>query len=883
MKKLILAPLIVMFLVPAAAHGAELYVAPGGDDVANDCQTEVSPCLTIGHAVTQAADNDRINLAAGDYFEQIDLSGIGSNNLTIEGDSPAATSIKVGAPGTEWADLSDFGGASKPIIRLGADTVGTVTIRGLSIDGQSIQPACDAPGYKQFHGIYTAGKSLSLDSSIITGINKVDATIAPTSGCVELSGPLYATASDSGEERIINLENSFFNNFLNIGAVVSGSDWSLTADNVNITGRRDDPLRPQMGFFIGESPLTASSGTPQSVVIENGNISDMFYNSYDPLDPFTISAGIFYKRDAVAKDITVQSMTFLDIDGGVYLQGQVGSLVERRSSITQSTFNGPYIFGVVVDGGLAEISENTFSPSGTIVTTDPQRAISLIASATPPATAEDLDVRIMSNRFQNGGSNKRAISVETSPPLNVASAVSLLARENSFLGYLPAYEVGGTTITPSVDLEKNWWGCNGGPLGGTGCSSVASGVSVPSWLQFGLGAKPTKLLLPGGESEITASLRNSGGTGDGSLAADFPAATVSSLASDLGTLSDSSLPLSGGQAATTLTRGAENGLATVSGTLDGVEAEVEVGFYQALENTTPPAISGSGLAEQELLATPGAWTGDPAPTFTYQWQIANSQTGPWQNLAGATTTSYTPTSEQAGKFLRIRVLATSPAGNQPALSAPFALLNSAPSELLPPRVYGVPQLGNTLQGFPGVWTSRDSLSFTYQWQRTLDPLADWEDIEGAEEANYTVSSEDRGGFLRLRVSAGGSGGQASAASPEVAVFAFGVGARKLVSGRPVSVGLGTVPVAEISCLQEECQIEKATLSLRARKKKVAGGKIIFEGGAWSSGKKTLSLEAPRALLQRLRARKSGLLEVDIKVISSNGSVLERNMRFGLRR
>src|ERR1700756_111858 len=40
----------------------------------------------------------------------------------------------------------------------------------------------------------------------------------------------------------------------------------------------------------------------------------------------------------------------------------------------------------------------------------------------------------------------------------------------------------------------------------------------------------------------------------------------------------------------------------------------------APKNTSPPTISGTTQAGSTLTASPGSWSGTPAPTFSYQWE-----------------------------------------------------------------------------------------------------------------------------------------------------------------------------------------------------------------------------------------------------------------------
>jgi hypothetical protein len=80
--------------------------------------------------------------------------------------------------------------------------------------------------------------------------------------------------------------------------------------------------------------------------------------------------------------------------------------------------------------------------------------------------------------------------------------------------------------------------------------------------------------------------------------------------------------------------------------------------YGALPiNTDAPAVTGTASVGSVLSSTTGTWTGAPAPAFTYQWQRGTST-----NISGATSSSYTIVSADAGYTLRCVVTATNSLG-----------------------------------------------------------------------------------------------------------------------------------------------------------------------------------------------------------------------------
>ena len=79
-------------------------------------------------------------------------------------------------------------------------------------------------------------------------------------------------------------------------------------------------------------------------------------------------------------------------------------------------------------------------------------------------------------------------------------------------------------------------------------------------------------------------------------------------------------------------------------------------------NTVAPVISGTAVVGQTLSSTTGTWTGTPTPTFSYQWRRGGVDIG------GATSSTYTLVSADAGQNITCVVTATNTAGSASATS-----------------------------------------------------------------------------------------------------------------------------------------------------------------------------------------------------------------------
>ncbi|WP_344919038.1 beta strand repeat-containing protein, partial [Azospirillum formosense] len=188
-------------------------------------------------------------------------------------------------------------------------------------------------------------------------------------------------------------------------------------------------------------------------------------------------------------------------------------------------------------------------------------------------------------------------------------------------------------------------------------------------------------------------------------------------------------------------------------------------------NSAVPNVTGTATVGNTLTTTDGTWSdadGDNR-SFTYQWYRADDPNGTnAASISGATSSSYTLTTSDAHKHLRVVVTASdSKGGTQTASSGYTTVLNSAPVNSAVPNVTGTATVGNTLTTTDGTWSDADgdNRSFTYQWYRADDPNGtNAASISGATSSSYTLTSSDAHKYLRVVVTASDSKGGTQTAS-----------------------------------------------------------------------------------------------------------------------
>ncbi|HLM87302.1 MAG TPA: hypothetical protein VK272_14065 [Solirubrobacteraceae bacterium] len=189
---------------------------------------------------------------------------------------------------------------------------------------------------------------------------------------------------------------------------------------------------------------------------------------------------------------------------------------------------------------------------------------------------------------------------------------------------------------------------------------------------------------------------------------------------------------------------------------------------------TAPAATGTGLPEYTLTATTGKWAGSGI-TYAYKWQKCNEAGEACAAISGATSRTYKLPTSAAGSTTRVLVTATSSGNSTEALSAPITVSATAVSDVSLPMVSGTTQVAHTLTATNGLWTDAVGITYTYQWERCNSKGESCATISGASESTYTPVSADSGDTDRVKVTATGSSGNASATSAVSGVIAGGSG------------------------------------------------------------------------------------------------------------
>jgi hypothetical protein len=97
----------------------------------------------------------------------------------------------------------------------------------------------------------------------------------------------------------------------------------------------------------------------------------------------------------------------------------------------------------------------------------------------------------------------------------------------------------------------------------------------------------------------------------------------------------------------------------------------------APRNTVPPTITGTTQVGQSLKTSNGSWAGAQPQTYSYRWRRCDASGGNCADISGATASTYTLSSADQGRTLRVRVSARNTRGASSSTSVPSAVVGKA--------------------------------------------------------------------------------------------------------------------------------------------------------------------------------------------------------------
>ena len=227
--------------------------------------------------------------------------------------------------------------------------------------------------------------------------------------------------------------------------------------------------------------------------------------------------------------------------------------------------------------------------------------------------------------------------------------------------------------------------------------------------------------------------------------------------------------------------------------------------------TGAPTISGVAQVGETLTAD----TSDIADSdgldnasFSYQW-VRNDGTDD-ADMQGATASTYTPSDEDVGKTIKVKVSFTDDADNEESLTSGATAVVAAKANNPPtgqPTISGTAQVGETLTADTSSIADADGLtnvsySYRFQWARSSYGRG-FSDIGGATDSTYRLGTADLGSTMNVRVSFNDDKGNreslTSHGTVKVAITACPVGEHKPAA---TAVEVEAVPIFVESTAEE---------------------------------------------------------------------------------
>jgi hypothetical protein len=178
------------------------------------------------------------------------------------------------------------------------------------------------------------------------------------------------------------------------------------------------------------------------------------------------------------------------------------------------------------------------------------------------------------------------------------------------------------------------------------------------------------------------------------------------------------------------------------------------------QESAPPTIAGTATQGETLTESHGQWSPNDV-SYSYQWQDCDSSGAGCQDIAGATSQTYTLTLADAGHTIRVKETATTLGAASATSAATAVVLPLPPQNQAVPTISGSTTEGQTLSLTQGTW-SNDPTTVSDQWEDCDTSGGHCSAIALATGDHYTLAAADVGHTIRVSESASNAGGSAGA-------------------------------------------------------------------------------------------------------------------------
>ncbi|HHN74011.1 MAG TPA: M6 family metalloprotease domain-containing protein, partial [Acidobacteria bacterium] len=275
------------------------YLDPTGDDTANTCNDQLSPCLSFNHAIRMACDGETILVAEGDYTEDVVIDhpvvidNAGSASLTNLHGTGATDVVKILSSSVTWDGVNTDGAPNDACIHVGDATntgLRSLNIRNTSTYGCAVGIHMESTGVT---GGWNRILSMDIHSNLANGNPNSGTGILLTGGNGKLEVKVGFIRNNEGPGMRVESPPTGSTNqtIVIVGNRIQNNGTSASADGVAGIEIHDSSDVRIEGNRIYDNISTGTGDDGRGVILDNVNGGNFFCNRVENNDTGLILSG----------------------------------------------------------------------------------------------------------------------------------------------------------------------------------------------------------------------------------------------------------------------------------------------------------------------------------------------------------------------------------------------------------------------------------------------------------------------------------------------------------------------------------------------------------------------------------------------------------------